>query len=1099
VDRKPLERLAAAPFVGRETVLAHLNGALAQALAGHSSWLVLSGEAGIGKTRTVETIAAQARERGFSVHTGRCPEVDGAPPYRPWLQILRSLRGAAAKGRRAARSPLPPALAPLLSGVAEPGAAPGPGPEARFRLFEAVAETLAGAARETPLLLALDDLHRADEASLALLAFCARELADARLLVVATRRDGEAPAAQAALARTFHEIPLAGFDREEVRAFLRALADREPADAFVAALHERTGGIPLFLTELARLLALQGRLDRGGGEAVAAAVLPAGMREVLGQRLARLSRPCRELLGAASVVGREVARDLLERALEPELAAQAGTLLDEACAARVLAGAGPDAFRFSHLLVRELLYDELASDLRARLHGRVARALEALHPLDPTPVVSELAHHFGAATAALGPEPAAHWAVQAGQDAARRLAFDAARGWLTAGLELLARIEPRDSAAARERDRRALAARIELGRACERAGDPAAARAEFRAAAEAAGRLGDGELQARAALGFAGERTGTPTHASDAERLRILEAALAALPPERAALRAPLLGRLALELHWSPERERRDRLAREAVELARASGDPTLLAQSLAGAIWAIWGPENAAWRRDAASEVIALQSQVHDPVPVLGARVARATAQLELGDVAAFDEDVATGARAAAELRYGLYEVFFRALRGMRAILEGRLSEGERLGAENLAQGRRIDSPHTPGVYASHLLLIRVEQGRARELLPAAAAAAERSGAAILRASHAWLLYQVGALAEARRALRGLAGRSFEDLPRDFFWLGAVALLGEVAAGLEERGAARRLYEALLPRADQVVVVGMSAGCLGSASRALGLLATALGRYDAAERHFEAALERNAAIRAFPFLARTRDEYAALLRLRAREGDLERAEKLEDEATALRAELEVVGGESGADPRSAVPPRPEPRDEALIAAEAGAWRLRFGGAEARVPDGRGMRYLAQLLAEPERELHVLDLAACGGAADGREKRVAGLAPVADARARADYRARIEALREELERAEAYRDTGRAEAARAELETLEAELLRAFGLGGRARRLGDPVERARKAVYNRLRSAIAGVEAELPALGRHLARSIRTGTFCAYRPDAEVRWRILLR
>jgi hypothetical protein len=1086
VDRKPLERLAAGLFVGREGVLAHVDVALAQALAGRSSWLLLTGEAGIGKTRTAEEIAGRARERGFSLHTGRCPEVEGAPPYRPWLQILRSLRGGGG------RSAVPAALAPLLSEA--PPTSADDGPQARFRLFEGMAELLAGAARKAPLLLVFDDLHRADEASLALLDFCARELADARLLVVATRRDGEAPATRGALARSFREIPLAGFDAEEVRAFFRALADREPADAFVAAVHERTDGSPLFLTELARLLALQGQLDLAGGAEVAAAALPGGMREVLRQRLARLSPACRRLLGAASVVGREVPRELLERTLLPELRAAAGELLDEAIAARVLVpAAGPGAFRFSHLLIRDLCYDELALDERARFHAGVARALEALHPLDPSSVVAELAHHFRAAAAVLGAEAAAHWAAEAGRDAARRLAFDGARSWYGAALELLGRVEPRDAAAARERDRRAVAARVERARACERAGDPGAAREDFLAAAEAAARIGDAELLARAALGFAGERTGTAAHAPDRERVRLLEDAIAALPPERAALRAPLLGRLAMELHWAPQRERRDALAREAIELARASGDATLLAQSLTGAIWATWGPDNAAWRCAAASEVIEIEASVGDPLPVLGAYVARASAQLELGRLGAFDEDVASGGRLAAAQRFALYEVFFRALRGMRAILEGRFAEGERLAGENLAQGRRMESPHTPGVSASHLLLIRVEQGRARELEAAFGAAAERSGAAIVRASNAWLQLQLGKHAEARRALRALVARRLEDLPRDFFCLGTLALLGELAAALEERRTARLLYEALLPHAEQIVVVGMSAGCLGSAARPLALLAAALGRNAEAEAHFEAALERNARVGAWPFLARTREEFGAFLRTRGAAGDLERAEKLEDEAASLRAELLV--GEGIRDPQGA--PAPAPACEALLAAERDGWRLRFDGAEARVADGRGMRYLALLLEHADRELHVLDLVARAGGAGGEPReRVRAVAPLADARARADYRERLEALREEQDRAEALGDAGGAERARAELEAIEAELARAFGLGGRARGLGDPVERARKAVYNRLHDAIAAVEAELPALGRHLARSIRTGSYCAYRPDREIRWHV---
>jgi hypothetical protein len=1118
VERKTLERLASAPFVGRGGLLAHLEAGLARARAGRSTWVLLSGEAGIGKTRTAEELAARAGALGFAVHVGRCPETEGAPPYRPWLQVLRSVWQSLGAADRvsvggslgAAAGPLE-ALLPELGREAPRSLATASGAEARFQLFDGAAGFLRAAAARAPRLLVLDDLQGADEATLALLAFCARELAEARLLVLATRREpappgaAREPAAAQALARAFEVLPLGAFDAPEVGAFFRALTDREPAAAFVAAAHERTEGNPLFLTELARLLALQGRLDPGDPASVGAAELPAGARHVLGERLARLSPACRRALGCAAVLGRDVRRDLLERALEPELAAATGELLDEALAARVLARAsdGASAFRFSHLRIRDLLYEELGTDERARLHARVARALEALHPLDPAPVAAELAHHFRAAAAVLGPAPAAHWTALAGGEAARRLAFDDARGWLRSALELLGQVAPADGEAARDRDRRACAARIELAHACERAGDATTAQAEFRSALAAARQLGDGALFARAVLGLAGERTGSLAHVPDRERLTLLEEALAQVGPARPDLRVPLLGRLAIELHWAPQRERRDALAHEAVALARAAGDPTQLAQALAGAIWATWSPENAAFRCAAASEVIGGEAACTDPVPVLGAYTARAVAQLELGDVAAFDADVEEGARLAAELRFGLYQIFFRGLRAMRAILAGRFEEGERLARESLAQAARVDSPHTPGVFASHLLLIRVEQGRAGELEPAFAAAAERSRAPVARASHAWLLVGLGRLAEARRALRGLVARKLADVPPDFFWLGTVALLAEIAAAVEDRRAARLLYDALLPYADRAVVVGMSAGCLGSARRPLALLAALLGRDGEAQEHFEAALEENARLRALPFLARVQDEYAAYLRRRGGEGDLARAEKLEDEATALRAELslDAAGARASAsEPGDGAPPRSQAEaveTEGTWVREASGWRVRFGEREAQLRDGRGLRYLARLLAEPERELHVLDQVAGGDDPDGvPRERAQGLDVVADERARAAYRRRLAELREELERAAAAGDAGRAQRARDELDALERALAEAFGLGGRARRLGDPVERARKAVYNRVRDAVAAVEEALPPLGRHLARSVRTGTYCSYRPDPPVRWHV---
>jgi hypothetical protein len=159
------------------------------------------------------------------------------------------------------------------------------------------------------------------------------------------------------------------------------------------------------------------------------------------------------------------------------------------------------------------------------------------------------------------------------------------------------------------------------------------------------------------------------------------------------------------------------------------------------------------------------------------------------------------------------------------------------------------------------------------------------------------------------------------------------------------------------------------------------------------------------------------------------------------------------------------------------------------------VPGSRGLRYLARLLERPDEELHVLDLVTDRGEGEARE-RVRGPDVVADERARREYGERVRALRAEIDRAERSNDAVTRSRARAELDAIERALAGAFGLGGRARRLGDPAERARKAVYNRLKDAVAALEEALPSLGRHLARSVRTGTYCAYRPDRPVTWRV---
>ena len=263
-------------FVGREDEMAVLRAHLDDACAGTGSVALLIGEPGIGKTRTAEELAADARLRGARVLWGRCYEGEGAPAYWPWVQLIRAyVRGHDPRALLAEMGPGAADIAQVVPEVGErlPGLAPPPPLEptqARFRLFDSVTTFLANAASGQPLVLVLDDLHWADTPSLLLLQFLARELRRSRLLVVATYRDVEVgrrhplsqTLAELARERISRRVPLRGFAHEDVARFIELTTGLLPPAELVAAVVGETEGNPFFVTEVVRLLAADGRLEQ---------------------------------------------------------------------------------------------------------------------------------------------------------------------------------------------------------------------------------------------------------------------------------------------------------------------------------------------------------------------------------------------------------------------------------------------------------------------------------------------------------------------------------------------------------------------------------------------------------------------------------------------------------------------------------------------------------------------------------------------------------------------------------------------------------------------------------------------------------------------
>jgi tetratricopeptide (TPR) repeat protein len=447
-------------LAGRARELAVLRSKLDAAQAGVGGLVLLAGEPGIGKSRLLYELASDASRSGIQVCWGRCWESEGAPPFWPWIEILRAVlrdqdprRLRAELGASASFiAELDPELRELLSDLP---AAPSLDPaEARFRLFDSVTGALQRISRARPMLLLLDDLHWADKPSLLLLQFLVEHTADARILIAGTYRDTELHAEHAlaeltgALRREsqLEFLSLTGLTLDAVSQLISSLDQPVTNDTatLARAVWESTEGNPLFVREELRYLMEVHQLARDDEpQPIASRILklglPEGVRDVIGRRLRRLSPSTRNLLSVAAVMGRVFDARIVERAgtFEP---AEMDDALDEAEAARVVDEFTRSAgrYQFSHALFREVLYAQIPARRRIRLHAHVAMALEQEYSGSLDTHLSELAYHFGEARALLGVERLVHYALLAGERALASRAFEEAELQFQRGLDATA-------------------------------------------------------------------------------------------------------------------------------------------------------------------------------------------------------------------------------------------------------------------------------------------------------------------------------------------------------------------------------------------------------------------------------------------------------------------------------------------------------------------------------------------------------------------------------------------------------------------------------------------------------------------------------------
>ena len=424
-------------FVGRRGEIAMLEAALRDTLAGQGRMVLLGGEPGIGKTRIAQEFVANAQEKGARILWGWCYEGEGAPPYWPWVQPMRDCIALLGPEELRAQMGLGAGVIPEIRRILpDLDSPPELEPEqARFRLFDSITNFFKSASQKQPLILVLDDLHWADQQSLLLLEFLARQLAGSRMLVVGAYRDVEATRGHAlseSLARlyqsrSFYTTVLTGLEAADVGPFIQAASGSRASPQLVDAVYAHTEGNPFFMSEVIRLLAEKGELEEASNSAGPVSLgIPRSVLAVVRQRLIRLTAETRQVLSIASVIGRDFDFRLLG-VLNGELTEdQLLHAFDEAVAAHLIqeSSVAVDGYQFSHAVVQQTLVAELTPSQKARLHARVAQALEGIYGDLPGDNAAELAHHFAQAALVLGPEKMVKYSNLAGDRALAMHAYD---------------------------------------------------------------------------------------------------------------------------------------------------------------------------------------------------------------------------------------------------------------------------------------------------------------------------------------------------------------------------------------------------------------------------------------------------------------------------------------------------------------------------------------------------------------------------------------------------------------------------------------------------------------------------------------------------
>jgi len=1059
-----------APLVGRTEELGAISRAI-DGLAGQRGGkaVFLVGEAGIGKTALAQFAADAARSRGYPVYQGMAWEAGGAPAYWPWSQLLRSL----VDEQRVPVEQLQN-LGTLMPGIAPADDAVGLNPEhARFRLLEGVRLLLEKASRKQPLVLILEDLHAADNDSLLLLQFIVRQIGSLQLLLIGTFRDLEARASPASgplweATRGALTLYPGRLGEQDIRTLLARRGKATPDARELRRLCEATEGNPLFVCELVVLLTRDEQRADPGQQ------LPTTIQQLIRQQLALLPVATRSVLARASVLGRQFTLDAVA-AVIGRLATDIEGDLAAAVDSGFILQADDHSYRYAHTLHREVLYLDLPPSDRKAAHLRYTAHLKSRIAAGDPDCWGELAGHLRAAGGEFRMAAIDAWR-KAAERAVQRLAFQDAVDLLTRALDTFGAGPGFDA-------EKRFELLLDGARALQLSGSIEQGRQYCRDAFAIAETVADPYLMARAALAWG---TAIVVARLDSELIAALQRSLEALPQSDVSTRSRVQARLAAAMQPAIDPSGPMEMARDAIRLARSTGDEQVIYAVLRSAISALMDfaavAERVALNREF-GELAEKNGNVPDQFRTALRLMVDAS---EAGDRGAMDQSILDCVRIAN--RIGLPHYLWRAdsARAMQALIDGRFARANELLESALAHAAKIDELEAKITLSIQrfMLLIEWDSDEAPNAEDIEATLQEAYAGGLEGAEFFVTPFIAAHKTEHRQAAhRLLANKSIIERTFDGGDRYSVGRIGELAIVNGDIALAERAYDACVAYQEECAILGLMGSCwCGPVALSLGVIAAGLGRTDRAYQHLSKALEIATKMRAEPFIARIHWQLQAVAEARG-DGVLASQHGTAGDRIAREIRLRRVR-QVPAGRREPEPVVPAVGEGIALKRSGDAWQLSFRGHSALLRDSKGLAMLAQLLARPDDEIHVLDLSGSPVINDDAGGTGSGI----DAKARAEYERRVTDIREELAEAEAMADIGRAEALQNELDFIVRELSRAFGLGGRPRQGASASERARVNVRRRLVDAIERIGEQLPDAGRFLEKSIKTGTYCKYSP-----------
>ena len=903
------------PLVGREHESGILFERWERARTGEGQVVVVTGEAGIGKSHLVQAFKERVTAESGKWLESHCSPYHQNSALHPVIDLLRTLSGLDNDEQPSAKlarleSELEKYNLPLSNHVPLLGTMlslrlPEEYPRTALALeaqreanYLAVQSWLLSVAEREGLALLFEDLHWADPSTLELLGRLLEQIPAARLLMVVTHRPEFLPPWSN---RThFATITLNRLPRAQSEAMVRNVTGGKALPPLVLdQIVAKTDGVPLFVEELTKAV-LESGLIRERDEhyeltgPLPPLAIPSTLQDSLAARLDRLGS-AREIAQLAATFGRDFSYDLL-RAISSDADADLQKALATLVEAEVLYRRGllsHARYFFKHALIRDAAYESLLKSKRQQIHSRVARVLEEQFPetLELQPEL--VARHY--TEAGLTDQAIPYW-QNAGEQALRRSAFLESASNLSKALDLLPEpaIAKEDNQPTREDESLRCELLLTLAEAQARGGQHLKAQQTAIRASQIARGLSSADFMSRAAKEFAWFGMDAIPLAPAATRW--LEETLELIGPEASSLRATILSGLSSASGHAGQREQGLEYARQAVAIARQLGAPEPLAFGLHGMCLALQSPEHASERLVYASEMLELAkaAKAGNSLVTLHASLWwQAYCGLELGDKATAKSGIEGYASLEETMRNPHHLSLLKNFQACEACLEGRFSDFEKLINEALAFGQTLEIENAAGIFGVQMFTLRREQARLREVEPLLGRFVQGpEGAHAWRPGLALIYRELGQTPEARAQFEQLAEDDFADLVRDANWLGCLTYLADVCTFLGDATRALTLYDMMLPFNAINVLIAGGAACYGSAARYLGALANTMGRWDEAERHFEDALAMNTKMGARPWLAHTEYQYARMLLSRDQQGDSERSAILLKDACDKAHEL---------------------------------------------------------------------------------------------------------------------------------------------------------------------------------------------------------------